>query len=892
MRALVRSFACRAVLGFLTAAAAAQVPSPVTFFGHEIGADRRLVNYTDMTRWFAAVAAASDRVQLVDIGPTSYGQRMTMLVISSPQNLARRERLRTIAGLLARGRVPTEAARALAAEGRAMVWIDAGLHSTEAIAGQNLLELVWQMVSRDDAEVRRILDEVVLLACPVNPDGYELVANAYRAIGRMTIPVLYQRWIGHDNNRDFYACNQLEAQNTNRVFYREWYPQIVYNHHQPAPAGTILFTPPFRDPHNYLCDPLVVRGIEIVAAHMNHRFALEGKPGVISRGGAPYSGWWNGGLRSTGYFHNVIGILTEAFGHPEPTELVPALARRLPNGDYPDPVPAQTWHPRQTVDYLQTANFAILDYAARHREELQLGIWTMARRAIERGSRDHWTPTPKLLAAAARRDDPASVFADPLLRDPRVYVLRSDQPDWSAAQRLARALQRCGVELQRATAPFELGGAIMPAGSLVVACDQAYRAHVLDQFEPQWHPDDLRDGKPVPPYDSAGWTPALQMDVQVERSFAALRDQAFVEVDDAERFAPQPFADGAAAGWQLDPRDSHTVIAVNRLLAAGAAVEWSPRGHYWVPSGDAARGVLREAAVALGLRTLPGEVSTREARTAVAAPRIGLFDVFGGHMPTGWNQWLLREFGFPAQQVWGERVEAGDLARDFDVLVFHTGLPGPRDLERAAQVLTDDDLAALAAALPPFEDWSDLAARRVRLSGERSLPALRAFVEQGGTLVALGGECDKVVRHFALPVEVGTWVDDPDAEGGRRRTRREECYVPGSLVAIEVDTSHELARGASRELAAVVTGSSPFLAVTDPAAPIDVVARYRRSDPLLSGWAIGEHHFAGKAAVLCARIGRGRVVLCGAEVTWRGQPLGTIKLFLQALLTSGRAAVR
>ncbi|MBL8755021.1 MAG: peptidase, partial [Planctomycetes bacterium] len=472
------------VASLLAPAARGQVPSPKEFLGHEVGADYSLCNYTDMMRFFRAIEQKSDRMRILDIGPTSYGQRMHMMVISSPANLAKLERLREISVTLARGRVDAATAKELAAEGRSFVWIDAGLHATEAIAGQNILELVWQMNARSDDEVARILDEVVLLACPVNPDGYELVANAYRATRSMTIPVLYQRYIGHDNNRDFYVCNQLEAQNVNRVFYREWCPQIVYNHHQTAPANTIIFTPPFRDPHNYLVDPMVVRGIEIVSAHMNQRFAAEGKPGVISRSGAPYSGWWNGGLRSTNYFHNIIGILTESFGRPEPTPIGQPLERRLPYGDYPDPVAPQVWHARQTVEYLQTANFAILDYAARYRRELLRDIWTMASRAIERGRRDYWTPTPFLVEAAKRRDDPQSVFSDPALRDPRLYVLRSDQPDWSAAQRLVRHLQRCGVEVHRAAAPFPLNGATMPAGSYVVKCDQAYRAHVLDQFEP------------------------------------------------------------------------------------------------------------------------------------------------------------------------------------------------------------------------------------------------------------------------------------------------------------------------------------------------------------------------------------------------------------------------
>ncbi len=869
----------------------AQVPAPAEFLGHEVGADHRLCNYTDMMRYFAAVDAASERVRVVDIGPTSYGQRMRMAVISSPQNLANVDRLREIAIALAHGTAAPAAVDALAAEGRAVVWIDAGLHATEAIAGQNVIELVWQMASRHDDEVQRILDEVVLLACPVNPDGYELIANAHRATrtedrpGSTSTPVLYQRYIGHDNNRDFYACNQLEARAVNRVFYRTWCPQIVYNHHQTAPAGTIIFTPPFRDPHNYLVDPMVVRGIEIVSAHMNHRFALEGKPGVISRSGAPYSGWWNGGLRSTCYFHNVIGILTETFGRPEPTPIRQSLERRLPHGDYPDPVPSQTWHARQSIEYLQTANFAILDYAARHRRELLRGIWTMASRAIERGRRDHWTVTPWLVDAARLRDDPDSVFRDPGLRDPRVYVLRPDDGDWSAAQRLVHALQRCGVDVHRARAPFTMGGAMMPAGSFVVTTDQAYRAHVLDMFEPQWHPHDVDEGRPVAPYDAAGWTLALQMDVAVERGFDTV-DADLELVAPTDTFLPAELADGAS-GWHLDPRDSHTAIAINRLLTAECAVAWSPRGHYAVAASPAASSVLRAAAAQLGVRARAVDADTREAREPLQPVRLGLFDTYGGHMPTGWTQWLLQEFGFPVRQVWGDRVEAGELRDDFDVLVFATGLPGPRDLERAARAREPRDFDALRAALPPFEDWSDLEARATRLTGENTLPALREFVEQGGTLIALGSEVDKVVRHFALPVRVGTHVADDTAEGGERRTRREEFYVPGSLLAVEVDTAHPTARGCSPELAVMVDNGSAILEVTDPAARIDVVARYRPADTLLSGWAIGQHFLVGKAAALCAHVGKGRVLLYGANVTYRGQPLGSMKLLFGAILTAG-----
>lgn len=861
-------------------AAQRAVPSPVEFLGQEVGADHYLCNWTDMLRYFRAVERASDRVRLVEIGDSGYGQRITMAVVTSPANHARLEELRGIAQRLARARDGDPAvARELVERGRAVVWIDATLHSTEVIAGQNLIELLWQMASRDDAEVRRILDEVVLLACPVNPDGLELVANAYAATGSTSPPVLYQRYCGHDNNRDYYAVNTAESRAVSRVHYIDWCPQIVYNHHQTAPSGTIIYTPPFRDPHNYNVDPMVVRGINVVAAHMHSRFALEGKPGVISRNGASYSGWWNGGLRTTNYFHNIIGILTESFGRPEPTRIRPSLDRLLPDGDHPDPVPEQIWHARQTIEYLQTANFAILDYASRYRRELLQGIWRMGRNSIERGSRDHWTVTPRLIAAAKAREDGDSVFRDPLLRDPRVYLMRPDRGDFGAAIRLVQALQRSGVEVHRATAAFEHDGVRYPQGTLVVRTDQAFRPHVIDMFEPQWHPNDYRDGRPVPPYDAAGWTLALQMDVAVDRSF----DPVTGPLELLDEVVARPTADfmpHTPAPPALHPRDSDTVPAVNAMLARGLPVRRLPSGGFQVPATE---GIQIAQAAGLTLQAVTDDTGAVPLRR----PRVGLFDVYGGHMPTGWDLWVLEQYGFDVRQVWGARITEGDLIKDFDVLVFHTGLPGGRDLSRMGRAggRDEESLGKLKQVLPPFEDWSNLEERAVRLSGENSLEHLKAFVAAGGTLIALEGECDKVVRHWELPIKTGTHVRGDDGE--ERRTRREEFYIPGSLVAIEVDTAHPLGVGMSHSCAAMFNNDCVVMEVLDPAAGIEVVARYRKSDTLVSGWAVGDEHIAGKAAVVTVPVGKGRLCLYGADVTYRGQPVGTFKLVFNAILGAG-----
>ncbi len=902
----------RASLLALTAALPAQLPGPVEALGREVGADHFLANYTQLTAWWEQLAAGSDRMRLEPLGKTAYGLDMQLAILSSPENLARLDEIREINARLALGRDVDEAvARDLAARGRTVIWIDAGMHATESVAAQNILELVWQMVSRDDAEVRRILDEVVLLVCPANPDGMEMVANAYMATGRVGgIPVLYQRYAGHDNNRDYYAGNLVETQHIMGALYRRWFPQVVYNHHQTAPRGTILFTPPFRDPFNHNVDPLVIRGIDLVSAHMNHRFSAEGKPGVISRSGASYSTWWNGGLRTTVYFHNMVGILTEAFGSPTPSRVEQSLSRRVPYSDYPDPIGTQDWHARQTIDYLQTANFAILDLASRYREEFLHNAWRMARRAIDRGSRDHWTPTPYLAAIQRERDEQrreagasgegglgaASVvdaFEDPDLRDPQIYVLPVDQPDFAAATRLVRALRRAGVEAERLTAAVDLpDGTRAAPGSFVLRAAQAFRAHLRDMLEPQWHPDDVgASGDPIRPYDAAGWTLSMQMGVEVVRVLDAI-DIPTAAVEDVEVGFTARAMPADASGYWLDHRCTNQFILVNRLLAAGERVHWAeapvqvggetwPRGAVHVRATPGAQRIVAAGAHELGVRVAAVDVDPAGPVRRLSKVRVGLFDTFGGNMPTGWTEWVLREYEFPVELVYGDRIEAGDLNADFDVLVFHTGLPSTRARSTGrtrTQTPTDATDRKLQDALPPFEDWSNLAARRTPISRERGLAALREFVESGGTLVALQDEATAAIAHFDLPLEEGTYVE---ADGARRATDSSEFFVPGSLLRMEVRDEDYLGYGVAVDQVGMFRRSPVFAATGDG---VVTAATWPTAEPVLaSGWAIGTEHLHGKIAAARVPRGAGQFVLFGADVVYRGQPVGTFKLFFNAI---------
>ena len=700
-----------AAQGVASQARLVDITAPEAALGFELGADYHLATYAQLAAYWERLAGESDRMALDTIGFSEAGRPQLMAILTSPENHGRLGRYRDISARLALAEgVDEEEARRLAGEGRAVVWIDGGLHADEVLGAQQLMQLVYDMVSLTDEETERFLADVIVLAVHANPDGMELVSEWYMrtadpgARSTAGLPVLYQRYAGHDNNRDFFMGNLAETRNMNRVAYREWFPQIVYNHHQTGPAGTVMFSPPFRDPPNYNIHPLVLASLEQVGGHMHARFISEDKPGVTTRSGATYSTWWNGGLRTTPYFHNMIGLLTETIGHPTPMAVRFLAERQLATHDLPMPVEPGAWHFSQSIEYSQTANRAVLDFASRNRELLLLNIWKMGRDAIERGRRDSWTNMPqeiyeaeRMLASPGTRAEFERMLRRPEDREPRGYVIPSDQPDFGTARKMVDALLGNGVSVHRAVRTFTAGGVTYPEGSFVVRTDQAFAAHVFDMFEPQQHPNDFAypGGPPVPPYDLAGWTLALQMGIEFDRILDALPDldEASLEPIAGGRLPHEPggleggTVRAGQGGFLLDARANDAVKVVNALLAGGAevhAIEGAvsvadvryPAGVFFVAGGARAR--LEPLVREHGVRALA--VGRRPARAArrLRPVRVGLYDEYGGSMPSGWTRLVLERFGFDFSLVFPPELDAGGLDERYDVVIFPSGaIPEP-----------------------------------------------------------------------------------------------------------------------------------------------------------------------------------------------------------------------
>jgi hypothetical protein len=462
---------------------AANPPAPKDHLGYEPGADYKLANYDEIIGYFRKLEAASDRIRLAEFGRTSEGRPMYLAYISSPENLKRLDRWREISRRLALGQATADEARSLAREGKAIVWIDSGLHASEVAPAQHAPMLAYRMVTDESEETRRIRDRVILIQVPsINPDGLDMVVKWYRQnVGTpyeiAPLPWLYQKYAGHDNNRDYFMMNLAETRHVSRQLFREWFPQIVYNQHQSPSFPARIFIPPYAEPLNPNIPAPVMEGINLVGAAMKERFARENKPGILSY--VQYDAWWNGGLRSVPAFHNMHGILTEtalhAYATPHeyrsvdfPDKFNTGALTREPSIFYQRPWMGGKWGVRDAIEYMLTADLAILDLAASRAPEFLFKAWEMAQANIEAGRKSK----------------------------PWGFAVAEDQEN--AGEMISR-LMLGGIEVYRNRGRF-----VLPAA-------QPFRPYLIDLMSTQKYPQTGR-----PPYDVAGWTLWMNMGVKID----------------------------------------------------------------------------------------------------------------------------------------------------------------------------------------------------------------------------------------------------------------------------------------------------------------------------------------------------------------------------------------
>ncbi|MFK7830790.1 MAG: M14 metallopeptidase family protein [Congregibacter sp.] len=877
----------------------AQPQSPEQMFGFQPGDDYKLASYEQIDAYFRQLAQKSDRVQLREIGQSVLGRPLLLLTISSADNLANLDRYRSISEQLARARVDEDSADALAREGKAVVWIDGGLHATELAHGQMTPLLAHRVATEESAEMQAIRDNVIFLLMPnMNPDGLEIVRKWYVSqlgtpFEQTNPPELYHHYVGHDNNRDFFMNNMPESKAVAEVIYNEWYPQIIYNQHQSSPGYARIVIPPYSDPVNPIIHPGVTTGLNEIGSAMGNRFALDKMPGAISDVG--YSMWWNGGMRTVPYFHNMIGILTET-GHTSPSpryydpKVFPKMlaARANPRAvgitvdddvsGVPEPkvLYSYPWeggesHFSEPVNYMITGSIAVLRTASDSRLKWQKNIYRMGRDAIADGA----TGT-------------------------RSYVISADQAHADEAINLINLLLEGGVEVDRASASFRAGGKRYAAGSYVISAAQAFRPYVVDLLEKQTYPDTRLDpaGSIKPPYDIAGWTLPLQMDVTVDM----LSDPVDV---DAERLRgpvslpPGDVRGKASYGYALSYAANASIKAVNRLLASGEIVAWSTAsfragretlnaGTFVVERGEQTAGRVEALAAEFGVDFIGMGSAPKVTLAPLRLPKVGMYKSYVASMDEGWSRWLFEDYGFELVSLSDRDIRSGDLSA-LDAIV----MPHPN-----ARVAFKNSVGVILSGhspgMMPDEYTGGL--------GLEGAYALQRFVKDGGTMLTFGDAGTFAIEQFGLPIR--------NIVASAAGT---DFSIPGSLIRIKVNTSDVLGYGMSDETAAnfvrgaafdslsqtdcvndllnqrhcrEVTRGGRSMKVFDEPMLFDSVASYAEEDLLMSGWATGEKFIAGKTALARVPLGAGEVIVFGFRPQFRGQSRGTYKLIFNALLNS------
>jgi hypothetical protein len=818
-------------------------PTPQSILGFAPGDDRTIADWSQITKYFARLDAASDRVQVQTIGETTLGRPMIVATISAPENIRNLAKYQDIQRRLADPRlVATIGERErLIAEGKTVVVISCSIHSTEIVASQMSMDLAYSLADAQDEETREILQNTILLLVPsANPDGVQIVADWYRkTLGTpyegTEPPEIYHHYAGHDDNRDWFMLNLKETQELTRLMWKEWFPEVVYDVHQQGSTSSRFFVPPFFDPPNPHIAPLLLREVGLIGHKIAADEEAAGVQGVVTN--ALYDTWWHGGFRTAPYFHNSVGILTEAASARLMTpinvtreQLARSSTRGMdsalpatPQTNFPAPWQGGTWRARDIMRMELISTRAVLSLAAKYRARYLRNFYELGRGALD-AAEERDAPLAYVVPPGQGRDESVAKMIGALVaQGVEVYRLERELHGETATQRIMKKITReetiargaegdAGADQAAAretrTATHETteiatvsDGAAheIPAGSYFIPLAQPYRANVLALFEPQVYPDRrTANGAAERPYDVAGWTLPMQMGVEAK-----------------------------------------LLLRVNE----------SATQRRMTPVKDESD-VRRD----LGLALKSGTGSPVANPLAQSRVRLALYKSWTGSMDEGWTRYIFDTFNVKYDSLLDAGVRAGNLRAKYDVIV----LPSMRlreIVEGRAKGTAPDELTGGIT--------------------EAGVENLRRFVEDGGTLICFDASTELAIKRFKLPLR-------NVLEG----VRSSEFYCPGSILRLDVDTASPLARGLTRDTDAYFINSSAF-DVTGDDKSVRVVARYASQDVLRSGWLLGEKYVAGKIALAEVSLGKGRVVLFGFRPQHRGQAWGTLPFIWNSITTGG-----
>lgn len=830
-----------------------KISSPEEYFGFQMGTDYKLARWDKMVDYFYLLEEQSDKIKVWNLGESSEGHPFLLTLITSAENMEKLDALQQINKELSDPRgISEERLKQHVKNGKAVIFQSMSLHASEVGGTQMSVELAYDLITGTDENTTRILDEVLYFMVPCfNPDGQIMITDWYNeTVGTeyegLSMPYLYHQYCGHDNNRDGDYLNLPESKLMAKAMYVDWQPQAYIDHHHMGSYGARYYVPPYCDPIRPYADPLVWREISWYGAHIAYKLEEEGFQGVLNA--AQFAGWGHFGWHWITPFHNIAGMLTESatvnyatpvYIHPEQLK---ANTRAFPDYEaqstFPNPWPGGWWRLRNIVEQQKSSAISLLDLAAKNKENVLKNAWQKAKNQTERGA------TGKI----------------------KTIVISKKQHDYLTSVKMINILLQSGVEIKKAVNEFVAEGKIYPKDSYVISMAQPKMGLLMNLLTETHYADNAwtrrESGTPIRPYDLATHTMYEFMGVSVDVLESKVEGE-FEDLNNKELIEGK--TEAGNAGYYLDTRQNAAFRAVNLLLSEGIKVKRADQKSEKLNPGDfiiekSTTTKLQQIASKTGVDFLPLENPENINMHEVKPAKTGLFQrYYGGNMDEGWTKLCFENFEFNFENVFSERIKAGNLNKDYDVIVL------PSDSKEA---ITGEFTGRNKSRA---EEYPEKYRSGVRKEGTE---ALLEFVKQGGTLVALGDSYEFVKDAFDLKI-VNV------AEGYSSN----EFFCPGSTVKVNVDNSHPLAYGMPEE-SLVLFRNSPVFEVEPGRKNEDyqTVVRYADNNLLKSGWLIGENIMAKKSAMLTAKYGNGEVVVIGFRTQHRNQTDGTFKLLFNAII--------
>ena len=810
-----------------------KIPAPEATLGFKIGEDRKLAKWDQFLAYFGELAKASDRIKFETLGKTTLGRPFVVATISSPENLKRLDEFREVQRKLGDPRLLAKESESAIGEliraGRTVVAITCSIHSTEVGGTFTATELAYKLTSQNTPEVKQILDNVILLLVPsLNPDGTDIVADWYRkTLGTpsegTTPPELYHHYTGHDNNRDWYAFTQVETQLTVDKILNVWRPQILHDIHQMGGGGARLFVPPYMEPWEPNIDPAIIAGVNALGTSMAWEVISGGKPGVVFN--TMYDAWTP--ARAYAHYHAGLRVLSETASARLATPVEIPLNRL--GGGFNYDAKSPSW------------NFPSVWPG---------GKWTL-RDIVEYQT----AGATALLNHAARHRElylrnfyEVSKRAVEAVGGPFAIVLPEPEPPAS----ISNALKRIKEGLNQVT------------GTKEEKHEQSEQVVKNVIGEPS------TDAEVIYYYKIEGLDRLLSI---LRRGGVEVMRASKDFVADGKNYATgahivfmkQPY--GAFARTLLEPQ----VYPNLREYPGGP-----PKRPYDVTAHSLnllmnAKADFIKAPFTVDAKPEPAALVIQSRVRPNAGVRVAIYKNYLPSMDEGWTRWMFDQYRFPYMSLRDAEAREGNLKAKYDAIIIPdqsvnaivNGLPGGASRGAATGDGGGDERVT---GVYPEEYAGGL--------GEAGVKALREFVEAGGTVITFNNASNFAIEKLGAP-----------ARNVLKGVSARDFYCPGSILRAQLDSSSPLAFGLEKESIAWFE-SGPAFEITDQASA-RAIARYPESEsPLLSGWVLGDKLIRGRAAMVEAKIGKGRIILFGFRPQYRAQSLATFPLLFNSILTS------